>query len=108
MSTSRASVAAAMKRAGNPGMRALIKRLRSGPGGCASKVAIPGPQTSVRAAKLLDVERDTPTDSGLTMRYLAGSIHRRPPSRLRSTADVGKSEFTLLATSDAPGLYPNG
>jgi hypothetical protein len=68
--------------------------------GSASKVAIRGPRTSACVATLLGVERIISTDSGVAMRYLAKIIHCRPRFRLRSTADVGKTEFTLLATGN--------
>lgn len=99
MSTDRESVAAATRQAGNPGMRALTQRLQSGPGGAASKVAIPGPQMSARGAKPLGVGRDTSTGSGVAMRHRVGSTHRRHPSRLKSGADVRKAEVTVLATT---------
>jgi hypothetical protein len=100
MSTARGSVAAATRQPGNPGMRALTERSGSGEGGSASKVAIRGPRTSACVAALLGVERIISTDSGVAMRYLAKIIHCRPRFRLRSTADVGKTEFTLLATGN--------
>jgi hypothetical protein len=81
-------------------MRALTERSGSGEGGSASKVAIRGPRTSACVATLLGVERIISTDSGVAMRYLAKIIHCRPRFRLRSTADVGKTEFTLLATGN--------